>query len=76
MMSSTNFANLFLLAERTCWWNFMMIEEVEHTRLKVRHFKQAQFWKWHFFDDYDVKTQKIKISRLVDPIKTHILGEH
>ena len=35
----------------------MMILAVEHVELKVHHFKQAMYWKWDFFDDYDVINQ-------------------
>ena len=50
----------------------MMIREVEHVELKVRRLKQAYYWKQHIFFDYDV----IKLDRVVDPIKIHILCEN
>ena len=35
-----------------------MIREVEHVELKLRRFKQAQYLKWHFFDDFDLTSRQ------------------
>ena len=53
-----------------------MVGEVEHFRLMVCHFKQAQHCSGYFFDDYNVITQSQLNYRhciLIYPIKIHIL---
>ena len=40
----------------------MIFGEVEHVELKVRHFKEAQFWKWHFFEYYDLIDQQPNVG--------------
>ena len=55
-----------------------MIEKVEHAELKMRHFRQAQYWKWHFCDDYDVIIQQHKvgyISNMANQIEKHCAYE-
>ena len=58
-----------------------MMGEVEHVELKVRDFKQAQYWKWHICEYYNdiIQQQKVGytlILAVVDPIITHILCEN
>ena len=38
-----------------------MIRGVEHVKLKICHFRKAQYWKLHFFDDYNVIIQQRKV---------------
>ena len=39
-----------------------MIGEVEQVELEVRYFKQAYYWKYHFFDNYDVMNKQNKVG--------------
>ena len=76
-----NLVNSFLFTVRTCWKYLTMIEEIEHVKLRVHHFKQVKYWKWHFrrlwLNNWATHRQlHIKLCGLVDPLITHTLGKN
>ena len=82
MMTSRNISNLLLFTERT-WLVKFHDDRTSRTCLtKSPSFYIGLGWKWHFFDDDDVIIQqqknwsRIKLDRVVDHIKMHILCEN
>ena len=53
-----------------------MIGKVEHVDLKVSHFKQAQYWKLHFFEDYDDIIQQYKVCYTLNWAACQILSKN